>query len=159
MTPKNIVFDLGHVIFDYDPAHARDLLKTDPAKTFNIIEAGLQLLQKCRAQLDTNGNRRHKLFVLSNATPNSYQVMTEYFPHIFELFDEVMTSAHVGMSKPDARIYHHFLQTHKLTASDCIFIDDKEPNVLAARAAGMHGILCKNFDTVEQELKKLQIIE
>lgn len=158
MKPKNIIFDLGHVIFDYDPAIVRDLIKTAPEKTFNIIESGLQLLKKCHAQIDSNGKRRHKLFVLSNATHNSFQVMTNYFPQIFELFDEVMTSAHVGMSKPDARIYYHFLQTHQLNPTDCIFIDDKEPNVLAARAVGMHGILCDNFDNVEQELQQLEVI-
>jgi len=158
MIQKNIVFDLGHVIFDYDLEVVSHLINTDPANAFNILEPGLEILQKCHAQHDAAGNRLHKLFVLSNATHTSFGVMSEQFPHVLNLFDGIMTSAHAGMSKPDARIYYHFLQTHNLQAKDCIFIDDKEVNVLAARAAGMYGIVCKDFAHVEYELKKLHVI-
>merc|ERR1740121_1285423 len=57
----------------------------------------------------------------------------------------VVVSSAVSCCKPDAAIYEVFLErlaaAHPgLAAADCVFIDDKEPNVTAAEALGFRGL-------------------
>jgi putative hydrolase of the HAD superfamily len=58
-----------------------------------------------------------------------------------ELFEVIVDSAFVGTRKPEPRIYAIVLERLGLPAEACVFVDDLEPNVLAARDAGMHGIV------------------
>ena len=59
-------------------------------------------------------------------------------------FDRIAISAEVGVMKPDAAAYETILGMLDLSASACVFVDDLAPNVAAARALGMHGILFEN---------------
>ena len=56
-------------------------------------------------------------------------------------FDHIAISAEIGVMKPDPTAYKAVLDMLGLPASSCVFIDDLEVNVTAARALGMHGIL------------------
>ena len=56
------------------------------------------------------------------------------------LFDVVVASAEVGMMKPDPEIYLLTAQRLGLTPQECVFIDDREAFVTAAREVGMQGI-------------------
>lgn len=142
-----LIFDLRDVIFAYHPEHR------GTANQFSILKEGFALLTTCASQLDASGNKRHKLYVLSNASPDSYANFMEHFGEIFTLFDGIIMSANCGFSKPDARIYNHLLQQYNLEPSSCILIDDKEVNVLAAKAAGMQGIVYCDYESAAQELK------
>jgi len=155
---KNIIFDLGHVIFNYDPQQVDELFEQAPDKVFSLIPEGFTLLQACRAQQKADGSPLHRLFVLSNATHRSLEIMHTYFPHVFRYFDEIMASAHVGMQKPDIRIYHHFLQTYKLDPAHCIFIDDKKANVLSARNAQINSILYDDPVAVQKQLQDWEVL-
>jgi putative hydrolase of the HAD superfamily len=59
---------------------------------------------------------------------------------IDELFEFVVDSGFVGIRKPDHRIYEMTLERLGLPAGDCVFIDDLEPNIVAAREVGMHPV-------------------
>jgi len=102
-------------------------------------------------------NNIKKIFAFSDVSEISYKTMLNYYPHIFECFDEVMASFQTGYKKPDTQAFYHFLKTHDVKPEDCIFIDDKEVNVLAARAVGMHAIIYNNFVQVEEQLKQLRV--
>jgi putative hydrolase of the HAD superfamily len=56
------------------------------------------------------------------------------------LFDSIVCSAEVGLAKPEPRIYRIAAERLGLPPSACVFVDDLESNVEAARAAGMHGV-------------------
>ncbi|WP_067181005.1 HAD family hydrolase [Microtetraspora niveoalba] len=56
------------------------------------------------------------------------------------LFDAIVISGEVGMRKPEPRIFHHALDLVGLPAEECVFIDDIEANIAAARALGLVGI-------------------
>lgn len=59
-----------------------------------------------------------------------------------ELFDAVIDSAHVGMRKPDPRIFHLALeQVGGVAPGNAVFLDDFHGNVAAAERVGMRGIL------------------
>jgi len=59
-----------------------------------------------------------------------------------ELFDAVIDSAHVGVRKPDPRIYRMALeQVGGVAPEMAVFLDDFHGNVTAAERLGMRGIL------------------
>lgn len=82
----------------------------------------------------------------------------EWEPHwrallpIDEVFDLVVDSAFVGTRKPEPAIYAITLERVGLPAEACIFIDDLEHNVVAAREAGMHGV---HFQSTEQAIAEI----
>ena len=59
-----------------------------------------------------------------------------------ELFEAVIDSSAVGLRKPDPRIYQLALERMGVSRPEATaFLDDFEPNVVAARDLGMHGVL------------------
>ncbi|GEM_PF-661230 len=72
---------------------------------------------------------------------NSWGVRDAYPRHLFGgLFDEVVISGEVGMRKPEERIFRLALARLGLSPGECVFIDDVEGNVAAARALGFAAI-------------------
>lgn len=57
-----------------------------------------------------------------------------------EVFDGVVISGEVGMRKPEPRIFRHALDVIGLAPHQCVFIDDIEANVAAARRLGIVGL-------------------
>jgi len=57
-----------------------------------------------------------------------------------EIFEEIVDSAFVGCRKPEARIYELTLERIGLPAEACLFIDDLNPNIEGAEAAGMRTV-------------------
>ena len=70
----------------------------------------------------------------------------EWEPHwrtklpVDEIFETVVDSGFVGVRKPDPAIYAIVLERLGLPAEACVFVDDLEPNVDAARALGFATI-------------------
>ncbi|NUR84236.1 MAG: HAD family phosphatase [Nonomuraea sp.] len=91
-----------------------------------------------------------KTCLLSNSWSNTYP--RELFDG---LFDAVVISAEVGMRKPEPRIFEHALGLVSLSGEECVFIDDLEPNVVAARELGIAGIHHRDPDTTLSELESL----
>jgi putative hydrolase of the HAD superfamily len=60
---------------------------------------------------------------------------------IHDLFDTVVCSAEVGLAKPDPAIYRLTAEQLGLEPAACVFVDDHERNVQAARDVGMAGVL------------------
>lgn len=58
-----------------------------------------------------------------------------------ELFEVVVDSCKVGIRKPDPRIYTNALDALGVPAGRAAFLDDHPPNVAAAEALGMRGIV------------------
>ncbi|GAA2412161.1 HAD family hydrolase [Nonomuraea africana] len=54
--------------------------------------------------------------------------------------DAVVSSARVGLAKPDPRIYELAAEVAGAAPSRCLFVDDRLENVEAARALGMIGV-------------------
>jgi putative hydrolase of the HAD superfamily len=63
-----------------------------------------------------------------------------------ELFELVIDSAFVGMRKPDPDIYTLTLERLALPAPACLFLDDIDVNVKAARDLGMSAVHFRNTD-------------
>ncbi|NUT09940.1 MAG: HAD family phosphatase [Nonomuraea sp.] len=91
-----------------------------------------------------------KTCLLSNSWSNSYP------RHEWDgLFDAVVISGEVGMRKPEERIFRHALDQLGLPGEECVFIDDIEANIQAARALGIIGIHHRDADTTIAELESV----
>jgi putative hydrolase of the HAD superfamily len=71
------------------------------------------------------------------------------------LFDLVVLSGEVGMRKPEPRIFRHAVQALGLDPAECVFVDDMEPNVVAARACGLTSVLHTEPAATAQALQDL----
>lgn len=56
-------------------------------------------------------------------------------------FDDIVCSAEVACAKPEPAIYQLACRRLGVAPEACVFVDDHEPNVRAAEAVGMQGIL------------------
>ncbi|WP_239115241.1 HAD family hydrolase [Planotetraspora kaengkrachanensis] len=72
-----------------------------------------------------------------------------------ELFDAIVISGEVGMRKPEPRIFHHALGLISLEPQQCVFIDDIEANIDAARTLGIVGIHHREAGTTISEMEQL----
>ncbi|MGW0801733.1 HAD family hydrolase [Nonomuraea sp. NPDC002799] len=110
---------------------------------FERVDAMYDMLRDVR----TNGL---KTCLLSNSWSHTYPR-----DDWDDIFDAVVISGEVGMRKPEARIFHHALDRIGLDGGECVFIDDIEANILAARELGISGIHHKDADTTIGELESL----
>jgi HAD superfamily hydrolase (TIGR01509 family) len=60
----------------------------------------------------------------------------------------------VHLSKPGKDIFLLALKNCGLKAEECIFIDDKEKNVAAAKALGFNAVLFRDNKQLFADLKK-----
>ena len=119
---------------------------TDPAKQAAFTErtfAFKEVNPEMRALLDELAGRT-RLAIISNASDILEQTLGERFKisHHFEL---IINSARVGIAKPEPEIYQIALDRLNLRPEQTVFADDKQRNIDAAAALGMHAHL---FTTV-----------
>jgi 2-haloacid dehalogenase len=69
-----------------------------------------------------------------------------------EKFDGVVVSGLEHLVKPDLRIFRLFCERYSLAPGECVFIDDTEMNVVAARKFGMKAIHFTDAKTLRTEL-------
>jgi putative hydrolase of the HAD superfamily len=76
-------------------------------------------------------------------------------PDIDEIFEVVVDSGFVGMRKPDPAIYELTLERlgDGLRADECVFVDDNDVNVEAARSLGMVGVKFESFEQARAEIE------
>jgi epoxide hydrolase-like predicted phosphatase len=71
-----------------------------------------------------------------------------------EIFELVVDSAFVGMRKPEPEIYELTLERlGEPSPGECLFVDDVEPNIDAARELGMHAV---HFRSTEQAIPEIR---
>lgn len=119
------------------------------ANNQKISEKGSRFVQECLAT-------GHCTYVLSNWDKDSFVLMRQKHGQFFDLFDDIVTSGECGICKPDTRIYQELCQRNNLETQLCVFIDNQEENVNAARALGMHAILFTDWKSTRMQLLAIQ---
>lgn len=97
-----------------------------------------------------------KVYLLSNYPKSLFTMHTECgrFPFIDKV-DGKVVSGFVQLVKPDREIYEYLLKEYNLKAEECVFIDDREENVDAAKEIGINGIWFWNYEQMMKELEKM----
>ncbi len=106
----------------------------------------LRLMQRLRAE-------GYKVYALSNMS----KIMLSRVAELFECdgqtmesyFDDMFISYQMGVMKPDPKIYEMLLEKTGAKASESLFIDDGEKNIVAARAMGFNVYLAKERESFD----------
>ncbi len=101
-------------------------------KAQTAIEANVTLARALRLS--------YRCSILSNADL-SLRRRLEQELGLHDLFDDIVISAEVGMAKPEPKVFRLAAERLSLAPEACVFVDDWDKNVEAARAVGMQGVL------------------
>ena len=102
-------------------------------------------------------DRRVLLYALSNWSAETFPLSLTRFDFL-SWFDGILLSGDVRLLKPDPRIFQVFFETHSIDPAGTVYIDDLKPNVEAAVALGMHGIVFTDAPALRNELVKLGLL-
>src|ERR1700720_1867962 len=115
------------------------------------VSGTVELLADLRA-------RGVSLYALSNWSAETFPTALKRFEFL-QWFQGILLSGEVGLIKPDPRIFQLFFETFAIDPAEAIFIDDMPPNVDAATALGMHGILFTDPRALRDELVKIGLLD
>jgi HAD superfamily hydrolase (TIGR01509 family) len=108
------------------------------------IEKNVALLRRLRAS-------GKPVYALSNFAHETF-ALAELRHNFLSEFDDRVISGHVGLVKPDPRIYEILFKRAGRRPSELLFIDDSAANVRAAEALGMPAIHFTPGVDLEKEL-------
>lgn len=89
--------------------------------------------------------------ILSNMGDHVHRLMQQKLDWLSR-FDRCVWSYELGVAKPDPAIYLHTLKELRIQPEEALFLDDKQPNIDAARALGIRGILFTDTETLRADL-------
>ncbi len=178
---KNIVFDFGGVLLDWNPRYLyRDYFKDDTRMEYflgNIctldwnaeqdkgrpFKEGVALLQaefphsdipegvELLKELKAKG---YGIYGLTNWSSETIGFAFGRYD-FFSLFEGIVVSGDEKLLKPDPRIYEVLLSRYGLKADECVFLDDNAANVDGARTVGMKSVRFDDISRVREELSSL----
>lgn len=82
----------------------------------------------------------YKYGIITNNYKDADELLMRRFG-IEKFYDVFVSSADVGILKPDPRIYEYALNQMGLRANETMLVDDQAVNVEAANGLGMKGIV------------------
>lgn len=196
---KNIVFDMGMVLVEFDwqaylnaldiDEKIKETMKEKALANINVwnehdrgvlsdeefirfasreapeIQEGLRRYMEgvgaiiteypySREWLHSLKERGYHIYILSNYGATPYKYAREHFSYFGEA-DGIVISSDVKMIKPEPGIYQYLLETYQLKPEETVFLDDRQDNVAAAEAFGIHGIIFKNYEQGKAALEQL----
>lgn len=69
-------------------------------------------------------------------------------------FDASFFSCELGVAKPDRRFFASLTEAISVEPAEIVLLDDHEPNVEGARAAGWRAVLCRIGDNIRAKLSE-----
>lgn len=115
------------------------------------------LLLRLKAARTPDAPEGYKLALLSNAHQRSAEMWMEAVG-LAGVFDVLVSSAEVGLAKPDPAIYRLTLERLGIAPGAGLFIDDMTRNINAAESVGLPCITFESAAQLIQELAKRKIL-
>jgi 2-haloacid dehalogenase len=146
-------------------AEACASLKLDHPSDAALIDAWIErqeetLLGPIHGTVEILGELRARgvsLYALSNWSAETFPIALRRFEFL-QWFQGILLSGEVRLLKPDPRIFQLFFDKHAVDPAHAVYIDDLKPNVDAAVALGMHGILFTDPIALRHDLVKVGLI-
>ena len=92
--------------------------------------------------------------LLSNMPPDFRDFYRSGCPWL-PAFAHRTLSCEVRTCKPDPAIYEHCLNGLSLSAAECVFVDDRQPNIDAAQELGINAVLFTDTQSTLDRLRSL----
>jgi epoxide hydrolase-like predicted phosphatase len=103
-------------------------------------------------------NKGYKTALLSNGNHAFFErKVYQTYPYFKNLFDEIVISSEIGITKPDKGIYLHTLEKINSKPEDSLFIDDRQINIDGAVKVGINGYLYTSNNTFAEYIKSIGI--
>ena len=184
---KNLVFDFGNVLIEWNPAKIlAAFVKEEDRKRVEaaIFDSGLwaqtdtgeltleEAIEAIFTHWYDTGDVYHQLqekifewaqlgygiYILSTTSEIFYAVENAGLLPMTKVLTGKILFYEVGCAKPDKSIYQKLLGQYALQANQCVFIDDLQINLDAAKSLGFETILAtseqQNIIAIEELLKK-----
>jgi putative hydrolase of the HAD superfamily len=100
---------------------------------------------------------KYVIGVLSNESRALHTYRMEHFG-LGAYFDLQLSSAYLGLRKPEPAIYHRAIDIAGRPAGRILFIDDRSGNTEAAQAAGMAAIQFHSEEQLRADLQELKVL-
>jgi putative hydrolase of the HAD superfamily len=98
-------------------------------------------------------DRGYRMALLTNNVREWEPLWRSLLP-VDEIFELIVDSAFVGMRKPEAEIYELTLERlGGASPAECLFVDDVEVNIEAARELGLAGVHFRDNDQAIPEIR------
>jgi glucose-1-phosphatase len=124
-------------------------LKTIYSKDkYTRVSGTKELIEKLR--------KNYKVSLLSNTSEWDWDYMIQVAPEILT-FETITTSFGAGAMKPSLIIYQDALKKLNLKAEECVFTDDIEEYVVAAKNLGFKAFQFTTAAQLEEDLKNIGI--
>ncbi|KAF0319339.1 hypothetical protein GQ607_013444 [Colletotrichum asianum] len=105
-----------------------------------------------RLRLDSGGHLR--VFAATNMSKASYDIVRAKLGG-WDIFDDVFTSASLGVRKPEREFFDRVLEAAGVDAQSAVFFDDRTENVICAQCCEMKGVLFSDTESAIQMLHAL----
>ncbi len=150
----NRQYDAGQITKEEFLSRIQNLTAHSPEEVEFVLFGHKELKNTQLIEYIRTLKNKYKLSILSNVATEwiKAELLNEQEQ---ALFDDMVFSFEVGMTKPDARIFELAARRLKVSTNECVFIDDIDHYCQAARAVGMQAILYQNFAQMQADLKAL----
>jgi putative hydrolase of the HAD superfamily len=128
------------------PKEVKRLARISYSESFTFYPDILRLVKELRA-------RKIKTAVLSNIAKLQADVIRKNKG--YKGFNVVVLSYKEKLEKPELDIYLSTIKKLKLKPEECIFIDDKEKNLVPAKNLGMHTVHAINSTQIIKDVNSI----
>ncbi len=147
-------YDAGILSQDQLVHQIVELTNQDEQKIRYAIQPGNSKNSQLFEHIKKLKNQNYKIAILSN-------INDDWITRVFldekeqKLFDEIICSYQLGITKPDQRIYQFACQKLAVDSSQAVFVDDKLNFCSSAESLGMYSVHYTNFEDFIAELDKI----
>ncbi len=150
-------FDRGNVPIDSLVKHYCDLYPADEGIIRRFFYGYDRMATDREAvweKMEELKKKGYNIYILSNYSEYLFKKHTDLLP-FRNILDGGIVSYQTGTIKPEVEIYTTLLEKYDLEPAECIFFDDIEANVEAARGIGIESFLIDSEETLLNELARL----
>lgn len=134
--------EMADFLVSFDPSH-EDLIR----RFYENATISVTPMPYTRDWLNALHAAGYGVYVLSNFGEYARNKAIELGAiNFIDLLDGAVWSYEIHYVKPEPQIYRTLLDRYGLVPGECVFIDDVELNVQAARDAGMEGIVFTGYE-------------
>ena len=136
--------------------HERERIAAYRERWLEMIAGPIPATVAVLEELDAAGV---PLWALTNWSAETFALVRHDAAYGFlDRFRAIFVSGELRLIKPDPAFYRHALAAIGAPAGRCLFIDDSEKNVAAAKALGLHGHLFAGAAPLRAELAALGLL-
>ncbi len=100
-------------------------------------------------------SKKYNVYILSNTDEIHFPYIWKNYPSLHFFKNNLMLSYELDSVKPEEDIYKNALKRFDLNPQECVMIDDRPVNALAAEKMGMRGITHRTCEETKEKLYKI----